>query len=279
MPTTPLKKLNEIIAGLLSGQTYYATLGSVSSDSVWAAAVPKILNGNTLLCAAGPAANQVTVKASSVVLNVSGGPGVRELNVPTNYSITSILTPGLARNDGTNYFFSQHDPFDEAVVLLAGYYNHLYVCWDTTKGNFTALGVIATPTPAAPSASTVATFISDNSTASARQMMCYVNASGQVTLMQGYPAMFSSLASVAADANPSLVDWKLVAHAGVGTNAFQVIFTFPAGVATGAVGEVAIRLGGDIVAYLPISPQLLKDSDIEFVVKWNVMVGEPGAFI
>ena len=278
MPTIiPLKKMNEIVAALMHGQSFSASLGSVSNDAVWAAAAPAILNGNTLLTVPGAAANQVTVKASTMVMNV-GLAGVRPLPITVDTPITSVtvLPPG-ARTDGTNYFFSAHDPFNEALVLLAGYYNHIYISWDVSKPTFAALGVIATLTDAVPASSMATIYIGNNSVTSARQAMCYVAANGKALTLNTYPAMFGALASVVQDAPPAYVGWDK-STVSIPSNTIQVQFTFPAGVATGTIGEVSVVLGPDIIAYMPISPQLLKDSDIPFVLTWNLMVGEPAAF-
>jgi len=279
MPTTTsLKKLNEIMATLLKAQSFTAALGSIPDDSVWVNTVAGVLNGNALLVVPGVGTNQITVKASAMVLTVTP-PATAKLSVLADTGITSVLSiPIAARTDGPNHFFSQAAPFNEGLVLLSGKFNHIYACRDLTKPTQTALGVVSNASEAVPSQPTVVTNIGNGDSTTARLAVCYVDLTGKVTWLKTFPAIFGQVAAVPQDAIPSYIDWTKIASA-TPTTAIQVVFTFPAGTGTGPIGEACVKLGSDIVAYMPISPQLLKDADIPFVLKWNIMVGEPGAFI
>jgi hypothetical protein len=272
---TPLSKLNEIVAGLLQAQSFTASLGSVSSDSVWAAAVPNVLNGNALLVQPGPANTQVVVKASAMVMTVPLA-GLVQIRAASDVPINSAVTlPIGARTDGTYYYFSQFTTWNETPVLLANKYSHIYVVYDSTKTNNLAIGIVASNSAADPGTGPLSNI---GVTVSARQAVCFVNSSGEVTLLQVFPAIFNSIASVASDSAASFADWDFNATA-VGTNAVQVQFTFPAGTGTGSIGEISVNLGSNLVAFLPISPQLLKDADVPLVLKWTIMIGLPGAFL
>lgn len=272
---TPLRKLNEVVTGLLKPQTFTASLGSATDDAVWATAVPNIKNGNTMLILPGPATNQIVNKASSIVMTVPLA-GFVEIKAVVDTAITSVTSiPPGARNDGTNYFFSEFITWGETVVLLSGKFNHIYVVYDVSQANNFALAVISNNSAADPSPALLSNL---GVTVSARQAMCFVDPTGLVTLLQTYPAIFGTAVSVGADAPTEFADWA-GDFTPIPSNVITTTFTFPAGTGTGAVGQLAVRLGGDTVAYLPISPQLLKDADVPLVFKWNLMVGEPGAFL
>lgn len=272
---TPLKKLNETVAGLLQAQAFAASLGSPTDDVIWASAVPKILNGNSMLVVPGPLATQITVKSSAMVMTVPIT-GFVKVDNASDQAVTSVspIPPG-ARNDVTNYFFSQFVTWNETPVLLYGKFSHIYTVYDATKtGNF-AIGIISNASVADPNPALLTNL---GVSVSARQAVCFVNGSGKVTLLKTFPGIFNTTATVVADAPTDFADWAGDVTA-VPTNVIFAQFTFPAGVGTGAVGEFAVKLGPDIVAFLPVSPQLLKDADVPLVLKWTLMVGEPGAFL
>lgn len=274
MPT-PLKKLNEVITGLLQAQSYSASISAAGDDAVWATIVPKCLNGNALLTLPGPADNQITLKASAMGMTVPLA-GFVKIEVTTDTAIGAVTSiPPGARNDGTNYFFSEFTAWSETAVLLANKFNHIYAVYDVTKPGNMAIGVISNLSASDPNP---ALYSNLGVSVSARQAMCYVDGSGNVTLLQTFPAIFGMAASVNQDAPPAFADWS-GASVSPRTNAMTVTFTFPAGTGTGSVGQLAVKLGSDIVAFLPISPQLLKDADVPLVLKWNLMIGEPGAFL
>lgn len=272
---TPLNKLNEVITRLLQAQAFTAAIGSVSSDAVWSSAAPKILNGNTIKIIPGPATNQINLKASAIVMTVPLA-GLVKIEVASDTAInTSVSIPGGARNDVTNYFFSQFTTWNETPVLLANKFNHVYIVYDVSKANNMAIGVISNASLSDPSPTLYSNL---GISVSARQAVCYVNAAGKVTLLKTFPSIFGTAASVNSDAATSFADWAGIVTA-IETNAIYVQFTFPAGTGTGSVGQLAVKLGADIVGFLPVSPQLLKDADVPVVLKWTLMVGEPGAFI
>ena len=271
----PLKKLNEKLAALLQTQSFTATLGTPAGDTLWATAVPNILNGNSILIMPGPASSQITLKASAIVMTVPLA-GFIEIRASGDTLVnTSVFPPPGARTDGTNYFFSQFTTWNETPVLLANKFSHIYIAYDVTKPNNMAIGVVSNASISDPGSGILSNI---GVTVSARQAVCYVDATGRVTILSTFPGIYGSGASVVADSVPSFIDWAGAVTA-IGTNAILVKFTFPAGTGTGAVGEIAVNLGGDIVAFLPISPQLLKDSDVPLVLKWMLMIGEPGAFL
>lgn len=272
---TPLKKLNEIVAGLLQPQTFVASLGAATDDAVWALAAPNIKNGNTMLILPGPATNQIVNKASAIVMTVPLA-GFVKIEAVADTAITSVTSiPIGARTDGPNYFFSEFTTWNETPVLLASRFNHIYVVYDVTKANNFALAVISNGSAADPSPALLSNL---GVSVSARQAMCFVGPTGLVTLLSTYPAIFGSAVSVGADAPTAFANWQ-GASSPTPTNVITTTFTFPAGTGTGSVGQLAVRIGSDIVAFLPISPQLLKDADVPLVLKWNLMVGEPGAFL
>jgi hypothetical protein len=90
--------------------------------------------------------------------------------------------------------------------------------------------------------------------------------------------MFNTVATVLEDAPTDFADWAGDVTA-IPTNVIYNQFTFPAGMGTGSIGELAVKLGPDIIAFLAVSPQLLKDVDVPLVLRWTLMVGEPGAFL
>jgi hypothetical protein len=272
---TPLKKINEIITGLLQTQSFTASLGSATDDAVWAQAAPNIKNGNAVLIQPGPATNQIVIKASAIVMTVPLAGFVKiETTVDDAITSTTSIPPG-ARNDGTNYFFSEFTTWNETPVLLSNRFNHIYIVYDTTKTNNFAIAVISNNSAADPSP---ALYSNLGVSVSPRQAMCFVDPTGLVTLLQTYPGFFGTAVSVVADAPTEFANWAGDV-ATVPTNVITTTFTFPAGTGTGAVGQLAVKLGADIVAYLPISPQLLKDADVPLVFKWNLMAGDPGAFL
>lgn len=272
---TPLKKLNEVMVGLLQAQSFTASVGSAPDDAVWALATPKIINGNSILILPGPLTNQIVLKASALVMNVPLG-GFVKIEVAVDTDVTSTISiPVGARTDGTNYFFSQFTTWNETPVLLANKFNHIYIVYDVSKTNNLAIAVISNNSAADPSPTLYSNI---GVTVSARQAMCFVDGSGLVTMLQTFPAIFGTAVSIASDAPASFADWDGDATV-IQTNALFVQFTFPAGTGTGPVGQLAVKIGANIIAFLPISPQLLKDSDVPLVLKWNLMVGEPGAFL
>lgn len=274
MPT-PLKKLNEVMSGLLQAQSLSASMGSATDDAVWALAAPNIKNGNAMLIVPGPALTQITIKASAIVMTVPLA-GFVKIEATLDTAITSVTPiPGGARNDGTNYFFSQFTTWNEAPVLLYNKFNHVYIVYDVTKPNNLAIAVISNNSVADPSP---ALYTNLGVSVSARQAVCFVDSLGRVTLLQTFPAIFGTVATVLADGPTSFIDWAKAPTA-INTNALFAQFTFAEGVGTGSVGEFAVKLGSDIVAFLPVSPQLLKDADVPIVLKWNLMIGEPGVFL
>jgi hypothetical protein len=278
--TTPLNKLHEVFAKLIQAQTNFtATIGSLSDDTLWGTMTPFILNGNAVKTVPGPAANQLTLKASGLVLTVPLA-GLTSIRLASDKALTAVTSiPVGARNDGTNYFFSEFTSFNETPVLLANKFNHIYMVYDVTKTNNAAVGVISNNSVIAPSSALFNNLDSNNGDfTTQRQAVCYVNNSGNITLLQTFSSVFNPIVSVPSDTAPSFADWTKNPSA-VSTNVIQLQFTFPAGTGTGSVGELAINSGSDIIAFLPISPQLLKDADIALVVKWNLMIGEPGAFL
>lgn len=273
---TPLKKLNEIVASLIQTQAFTAALGSLSDDSVWALTAPKALNGNAILIVPG-AVNQVVLKASALVLTVPLA-GMVKVEVGSDTAIASVTTmPVGARTDGTNHFFSQFTSWNETPVLIANKFNHVYVVYDASKVNNLAIGVVANASITDPNPA-ILTNIGVSGSVSPRQAVCFVDATGRVTLLSTFPGLTGQSAVVAQDAPPSFADWAKSPTA-LATNVVQVQFTFPAGTGTGSVGEIAVKLGADIVAFLAVSPQLLKDVDVDIVLKWNLMIGEPGSFL
>lgn len=273
--TIPLLKLNEIVAGFLQAQNFTASLGSVSNDTVWATAVPNILNGNAMLVWPGPADTQVTIKASALVMNVPFA-GLIEIKAASDAPINTVTSiPIGARTDGTYYFYSQFTTWNETPVLMAGKFSHVYVVYDSSKSNNLAIAVIASDAVTDPGSGPLTNI---GVSVSPRQAVCFTDNSGNVTLLQTFPAIFNSVVTVASDAAASFADWNANATS-TPTNAIQLQFTFPAGVGTGSVGEISVSIGTNIVAFLPISPQLLKDIDVPLVLKWTIMIGQPGAFI
>ncbi len=274
MPT-PLKKLNDIIATLIKAQSLTASLGSVSNDAVWSQVAPKALNGNSIYILPGPGTNQIVLKASAMVMTVPLA-GIIKIEVASDTAITSVTSiPGGARTDGTNYFYSQFVTWNETPVVMSNRFNHIYMVYDVTKTNNMAIGVISNASIADPNPALLSNL---GVTVSARQAVCYVDATGRVALLNTFPAIFNQTAAVVADAATTYADWAKAPTANV-TNAIQAQFTFPAGTGTGSAGELAVKIGADIVAFIAISPQLLKDADVPLVLKWNLMIGEPGAFL
>jgi len=273
---TPLNKLHEVFARLLKEQTgFTAAIGGVADDILWAQAAPFILNGNTILTVPGPLSNQITLKQSGLIMNVPLA-GLVEVRVTSDTAVTSTLSiPVGARTDGPNYFFSQFTTWNEAPVLLSNRYSHVYAVYDVTKPNNMAIGIIANSSISDPNPGLLTNL---GVSVSARQAVCFVDSLGRVTLLKTFPAIFNQTAAVPSDAPASFADWFKSPSLN-NTNVVQVQFTFPDGVGTGSVGQIAVTLSGEIVAFLTISPQLLKDADIPITLKWNIMIGEPGAFL
>ena len=269
----PLKKLNEIVASLIKTQTFMASIGSVADDTLWAQTAAKVLNGNSILIMPGPGTNQIVLKASAMIMSV---PTLVKVEAGSDTPITSTVTiPPGARNDGTNYFFSRFITWQETPVLLANKFNHVYVGYDANMPNNLAIGVIANASAAEPDGGLLVN-LGDH--VSARQAVCYVDGTGRVTMLGTFPSIFNQTATVPSDTAPSFSDWAKLPTL-VNTNVIQAQFSFAEGVGTGSVGQIAIKLGSDIIAFLAISPQLLKDSDVALTIKWNLMIGEPGAFL
>lgn len=274
MPT-PLKKINEVMAGLLQAQSFTASMGSLPDDSVWATAAPKILNGNAILILPGPATNQIVLKASALVMTVPLA-GFVKIEVVADFAINGVTSiPVGARNDGTNYFFSEFTTWMETPVMLSGKFNHVYAVYDSAQPGNMAVAVISNNSIADPNP---ALLVNLGVTVSDRQAVCYVGLDGKVTMLQTFPAMFNTVATVVSDAPTDFIDWTQAVNVNR-TNAVYAQFTFPAGIGTGAIGELGVKLGADFVAFLAISPQLLKDADVPLVLRWSLMIGEPGAFL
>lgn len=274
MPT-PLKKINEVIAGLLQDQAFTASMGSVPDDSVWATTTPKVLNGNAILIIPGPATHQIVLKQSAMVMTVPLA-GLVKIEATLDFAINGVTSiPVGARTDGTNYFFSEFTTWMETPVLLSGRFNHVYAVYDSAQPGNLAVAVISNNSIADPSPALLTNL---GVTVSDRQAVCFVNVAGKVTMLQTFPAMFNTVATVVSDAPTDFIDWAQAVSANR-TNAIYAQFTFPAGVGTGAIGELAVKIGPDFFAFLAISPQLLKDSDVPLVLKWSLMIGEPGAFL
>jgi len=274
MPT-PLKKINEVMAGLLQAQSFTASMGSLPDDSVWATAAPKVLNGNTILIQPGPASNQIVLKESALVMTVPLA-GFVEIEVVSDFPINGVTSiPVGARNDGTNYFFSEFTTWMETPVMLSGKFNHVYAVYDSAQPGNLAVAVISNNSISDPNP---ALLVNLGVTVSDRQAVCYVGLDGDVTMLQTFPAMFNTVATVVSDAPTDFIDWAQAVNANR-TNAIYAQFTFPAGIGTGAIGELGVKMGPDFVAFLAISPQLLKDADVPLVLKWSLMIGEPGAFL
>lgn len=273
--TEPLKKLNEVLAKLMKQSTFQAALGSIDDGSLWANTVADIKNGNAMLIIPGPGSAQISIEPSAMIID-RGGFGLAQVKIALSTPIVSVLTPPIgARTDGPNFFFSEFTSFAETVVLLAGKFNHIYSVFDSARPNNMAIACIVSDSATAPITGLLTNIGVE---VSPRQAVCFVEAAGKVTLLQTFPALFNQTAAQAEDAPASFADWQR-ALTSVDTNVIKVSFTFLAGTGTGAIGEVAIKIGTDVVGYLPISPQLLKDEDIDMTVNWTIMLGEPGAFI
>lgn len=270
-----LKKINEYLMGLAKAQTgYIAKLGTVGDASLWASIAPDLRNGNALLVQPGPLSNQVSVVAGSMMVDTGFGPAAFQVSL--DYAINGVPTiPIGARTDGTNYFFSSFTSYGETPVLLAGRYNHIYAVYDSGQPGNAAYGVISTTSDTDPSPSLYSYL---GVVVPGRQAMVLCDASGNPVALQTFPAMWNPVAFVASDAPAAFATWDKQA-AGSDTNAISMTFTFPPGTGTGLIGEAAVFVGTTMLGYAAVSPALLKDSDVEFAVNFNLMLGEPGGFV
>lgn len=273
VPTLPnlnlsMAKIFKANAGLI------CKLGEIANATAWTNVAPTLKNGNTFLVDRGTVNSDVIIREGSII-----HPGTdAEMALVGDNTISSIITPGGARSSGTNFFFSEDPFYGESLSLLANKYNHIYPIRVSGDAKF---GVIATDSPTAPD-SLLPDIINDVAQQSAatnpRQAFCRVDATGEVISLLTFPRMVADFASIPPSAGPSFVNWKKGTETH-NTNALTTVFEFLAGTGTGTVGEIGIFAGPELVAYKAIDPQILKDSDVDLTVTWNMMVGDPEVFI
>ena len=99
------RKTDEILARLIKGQAFSASIGEVTVPATWATIAPYLKNANSLLVGFGGSDNQIEVTESGLLYTFSTS-GTQKLLVSPAKTISSVLSPPPgARTDGTNYFF------------------------------------------------------------------------------------------------------------------------------------------------------------------------------